>query len=67
MEKTYEIGGKTYTQKPLVLGQVRQLLDLLANVSIPADATAVGLINAIGDKLSLAIAIVLAEPGKSLR
>lgn len=67
MEKTYVIGDKEYIQKPLVLGQIKQLLDLLAGVSIPADATALGMVSAIGDKLPLALAIVLSEKGKSLR
>jgi len=67
MEKTYVIGDKTYTQKPLVLGQVKQLLDLLKDVEIPGDIDALGLVTILGDKLPLALAIVLAEKGKSLR
>jgi hypothetical protein len=67
MEKTYIIGEKKYTQKPLVLGQVKQLLDLLKGVMIPADAGSLELVMILGDKLPLALAIVLAEEGKSLR
>lgn len=66
-EKTYEINGKKYTQRPLVLGQVRQLLNLLKDTTIPTDAGALALIDALGDKLPNAIAIVLNEDGMSLK
>lgn len=36
----YEIGGKKYTQKKLVLGQIEQLVDLLENVQLPSDLSA---------------------------
>lgn len=64
----YEINGKTYFQKPLVLGQLVQLSDFFESLSdVPREATINGLIKTLGDKLPLAIAIVLCEEGKSLR
>ena len=67
MEFKYEIGGKRYAQKPLVLGQYRQLIKLLENVTIPADVTPMGFIFAIGDSLPKALATVLIEDGTSLK
>jgi len=66
-ERKYEIGEKTYVQRPLVLGQMRQLIDLLKGITIPAGADAYGLINALGDSLPQVLAIVLTEEGKSPR
>lgn len=63
----YEIGGITYFQAPLKLGQINQLIGLLKEVNIPAEATAMNLITALGDKLSLAIAIVLHKPEVKLK
>ncbi len=39
--------------------------ELLKEVKIPTDAGALGLIEALGDKLPAALAIVLTEDGKS--
>ena len=66
-EKRYEIGGKIYIQRPLVLGQVQQLLVMVEGTQIPADANMFGIVTAVGDKLFLALAIVLTEEGKSPR
>ncbi len=63
-EFKYQIGGKTYIQKPLVLGQVKQLNALLDGMVIPKDISVSGLIKLLGDKLPLALAIVLTEKGK---
>ncbi len=67
MEFTYEIDGRKFIQRPLVLGQLRQLLSVLKTVEIPGDANAVGLIDACGDRLPEALAIVLTEEGSSLK
>jgi len=67
MEFTYEIGGRTYVQRPLVLGQLKQLLNVLKNMQIPADADAIGLVNALGDCIHEALAVVLTEKGMSPR
>ena len=63
----YVIGGKTYIQTPLVLGQVRQLINLLEGITIPHDFNTLSLISAIGDKISLALAILLTEESKPLK
>mgnify|MGYP000908518042 CR=1 FL=1 len=65
-EYLYKIGEKEYRMKPLVMGQVRQLLSLLKGVELPETLTVVSLITAFGDKLTEAIAILLIEPDVSL-
>lgn len=67
MEYKYQIDNKTYIQKKLVLGQWRQLLDLLKGLSIPQDLGAREIVPVFGDKLSHALAIVLTEEGKHVR
>lgn len=63
--KTYQIGSKTYEQRPLVLGQLRQLLQLLCDVEVSLERGALGLVAALGDKLPKALAVVLTEKGQS--
>lgn len=63
----YTINGKAYFQRALVLGQWRQLMDLLKGLSIPEDIDAVGMAYLFGDKLPLALAIVLNPEGVSLK
>lgn len=57
----YDIGGKKYIQRPLVLGQIRQLMRAIEGVRIPQDIDTIGLISALGNKLPIAIAIVLTD------
>lgn len=66
---TYEIGGKKYFQKPLVMGQVQQLIRLIKDekTRIPASLTPWSVIEYLGDKLSEGVAIVLREDGKHLK
>ncbi len=64
MEKfTYTIGGKKYVQRPLVLGQVNQLMQLLKGMVIPERLDIMLLISLMGDRLSKALAIILIEDG----
>ena len=56
---TYTIGGKTYIQKPLVLGQVNQLMAVLRGTSFPQTDDMFVLVSALGNKLPMALAIVL--------
>lgn len=63
----YEIGGVVFWQEKLRLGQINQLISLLKEVNIPTEATAIKLITALGDKLPLAIAIVLHKPEVKLK
>lgn len=65
--KKYQIGDKTYTQGPLVLGQIRQLVTLLEGMEIRWSGGIKEIIAALGDKLTPALAIVLTEEGKSPR
>lgn len=55
--KEYVIGGKKYTQSQLVLGQYRQLLDVIEGVKLAGNAT--DLMATLGDKVPFAAAIVL--------
>lgn len=66
MNFEYNIGGKKYIQKPLVLGQIRQLMELMQGVVV-ANADALGIIAALGDKLPKAIAIALTPEGMAVK
>lgn len=63
----YVIGGKVYTMKPLVLGQVNQLINLIKDVNMPSESSVTNVIMALGDKLPKAIAIVLHDPETTLK
>jgi len=63
---TYVINGKTYIQKPLVWGQIRQLQNILSGIDIPKDINAISLISLFGESLQEAIAIVITEKGVEL-
>ncbi|MCL4492336.1 MAG: hypothetical protein M1510_10650 [Nitrospirae bacterium] len=65
-ECTYEIGGKKYLQRPLVLGQAQQLLEVLEGISFNRGMNTMGIISALGNKISKAIAVVLIEDGVTL-
>lgn len=75
--KTYQIGEKKYSQKKLVLGQIRQLLCLMKDLGllqgkeilIPTQISIKDLVNFLtmrGQMLSKWIAIVLKEDGVPL-
>ena len=64
-EMKYEIGDKILIQRPLVLGQLRQLLAVLDGITLPADLNTRSLVEALGDQLPRALAVVLTEQGKS--
>jgi hypothetical protein len=63
----YEIGGKVYEQKALVWGQVQQLTNLLTGLAFSSGMSPVDMVGIIGDKMPVALAIVLTEQGKSPR
>lgn len=67
MKCEYVIGGKKYIQKPLVLGQIMQLMELLKGVVIPKHIDTFGLISALGQHLGPALAIVLIPEGVALK
>jgi len=64
--KTYKIGDKEYVQKPVVFGQLRQLLGLLDGLALPLDSSPLSIVAAFGDRLPTAIGIVLQEDGVRL-
>lgn len=57
--KTYKLGGRTYEQWPLVLGQLDQLDKLLKEVDWDKAASASDLLRLLGEQLPLAAAVVL--------
>jgi hypothetical protein len=73
MEKKYEIGGKTYIQRPLVLGQLKQMRGLLEGIEIPGwigdpgGAGAAELLNLVQDHAPALLSIVLTPEGEDLR
>jgi hypothetical protein len=68
---TYTINGVTYIQKPLVFAQIKQLTSVIGNIAsqggIDVDSGAVGLIEALGDNLTYALAVALTPEGTNLR
>lgn len=62
----YVIDGKTYEQRPLVLGQLALLVELLENKDI-ADMTPYALMRAFGDSLPRCVAVILIPDGESVK
>jgi len=65
--KHYTIGGKKYVQQPLVLGQVRQILNVISGLTIPRNTDTLELIAVFGTRLSDALAVLLTPEGVNLR
>ena len=63
----YEINGKTYIQRPLVLGQIKQLTEALAGVDIPTGAGVGQVAGLVGDQLPRCAAVVLQPEGVAHR
>jgi hypothetical protein len=59
----YEIGGKTYIQKPLVLGQIAPLFNILKGVSFNSLHPA-SIVSAVGPKLTEVMAVILLPEGE---
>jgi hypothetical protein len=64
--KKYTINGKGYIQKPLVLGQMDQMMNILEGVKLTA-LTPLAIIQALGGRLPMAAAIVLIPEGMKIR
>ena len=64
--RTYNIKGRLFYQKQLVLGQLELLVDLLKDVSLEKGLTNLGILKALGGKMPRAMAIVLLEEGYKL-
>lgn len=64
---SYVINGITYIQKPLVLGQIRQITSVIKKIAegggLPTGGTPFEWIEILGDKLPLALAVVLTPEG----
>ncbi len=66
--RKYQIGDKTYLQRPVVMGQLGLLLPLLESIQISETGLQAGnVLAALGRNLTRALAIVLIEEGKSVR
>lgn len=66
-DKQYTIGDKTWTQRSLVLGQWKQLMEVIKGVTITPGADLPQLIATLGTRLPLALAVILLEEGTTLR
>lgn len=67
----YEIGGVTFTQSKLKLGQIKQLLPYFDKIASALDSdndvNVIDFINKVKDDITDIIAIVLVEKDKSLK
>lgn len=61
--KRYEINGKTYLQRSLVLGQIRQLTEAMAGVAIPPGSDFGDVAGMLADRLPHCAAAVLQPEG----
>lgn len=67
-ERGYQIGGRAFTQRPLVWGQVKQLNTLIRELQLPSGGVTVPiLIEALGEKVPTVVAVLLTEEGQSLK
>ena len=64
--KKYPINGKTYVQKPLVLGQWEQMIPMMDKFNFK-DFTAKGIISEMGSAIYDAVAIVLNPEGVKIK
>lgn len=67
MEFKYEIGDRVFYQRPLVLGQVKQLISILKGFAVPYELTAQGLVFALGGQITEAMAIGFVEENIQLK
>lgn len=66
-QKKYEIGGTVYVQRPLVLGQIKQILEATDGMTFHAGLTPLAIIDALADRLPLALAVVLTPEGQPVK
>ncbi len=65
--KEYDINGRAFVQRPLVLGQIQQILRIMDGLALPDPLTLASLLDALGGRLYSAIAVVITEKGCSPR
>lgn len=63
VRKTYNVKGRVFYQKELVLGQLELLVDLLKNIEFEKGLTNLQILKVLGGKVPRAMAIVLLEEG----
>lgn len=61
VRKTYNVKGRVFYQKELVLGQLELLVDLLKDLELEKGLTNLQILKALGGKMPHAMAIVLLE------
>lgn len=61
----YEINGRAYTQRELVLGQLLELLGAVAGLAI-VELSVAGVLAGVGDRLPSLLAIVLIPEGQGV-
>ncbi|HQG81825.1 MAG TPA: hypothetical protein PLU14_00320 [Caldisericia bacterium] len=65
MEKdVFTVAGKNYVIKPLVLGQIKQISNLVKGLELPTEIDVASIMDILGNKLPEFVAIVLVEEGK---
>ena len=60
-KKEYQLGGKIYVQKPLVLGQMMALLPLIEKIEVGEKPDPMAIAKSLGPKLNQALGIVILE------
>ncbi len=63
----YEIDGKTYIQRPMVLGQIKQLTTILKEVPVSIFLDEMEMAKLLINNVGLAIAVVITEEGTKPR
>lgn len=66
-EFKYNIGDVIYYQKPLVIGQINQLVVIFKDVNFPENLNPISIVTALGDKIPLVIAVLLHEKEGKLK
>jgi hypothetical protein len=67
MEKRYQIGERSYVQRPLVLGQLQQLLPFLGGIQLRRGELYDLMGMLANGKISAALAVVLIDEGITVR
>lgn len=66
-EFRYEIDGATYIQRPLVLGQIKQLSGILENISVSMLTDETAMAKLLVNNISPVIAVVITKEGVRLQ
>lgn len=66
MDFTYDINGRKFEQRKLVLGQVKQLFEAIQGMRVPMSTNVAAIIASFGDRMPRIMAIVLIDQGKKV-